>query len=153
MKIKDAWARVRRFSDDLALSTRRGIGPLGFVIRSEEQSELVEAFALVIGLPAPDLSGPLQPLIDYCAKAPAIECGEGYWDDQASACGDGMRQAQSEAAMMIRLALLRLGIDAPAGLETCPDCYCHADAPGRGIDHSSQCQAAVDEDEEEGDDA
>lgn len=89
-------------------------------------------------------------LVAYAAAAPAIRCDEGYWDDMESAGGDGMRQEKSEAAILIRAALKALGIEPPKGLETCPDCFAYADAPGRGIDHSCQCQLV---DDEEGDDA
>jgi hypothetical protein len=90
----------------------------------------------------------LIPLLEYCATSPAIECDEGYWDDMESANWDGQRQAQSSAAAIMRVVLRDLGIEPPEGLETCPDCFNYADAPGRGIDHDSQCKLADEEDEE-----
>lgn len=88
----------------------------------------------------------IKALIDYAAEAPAIICEEGYWDDGSeSACADGMNQAKSEAAALIRKALTALGIDPPAGVEVCPECF-RDDSDG----HSYQCSR--DGEDEEGDD-
>jgi hypothetical protein len=84
-----------------------------------------------LGLPPAILA-----LGDYAAESPAIICEEGYWDDGSeSACHDGMNQARSEAAALIRSALTTLGIDPPRGVDVCPECY------RDGSDgHSSECE-------------
>lgn len=71
----------------------------------------------------------------FVAEQPAIACGEGYWDDQDSANSDGIRTGSSEAAAMIRAALVALGLDAPAGLAVCPECYAE-----EGDEHHHQCE-------------
>jgi hypothetical protein len=94
------------------------------------------------------LPGSIAMLVNYAAQAPAIKCDEGYWDDGSdSANWDGMNQAKSEAAALIRAALDTLGIDPPRGVEVCPECY------RDGSDgHSYQCGIGQAEAEGEGDD-
>jgi hypothetical protein len=83
-------------------------------------------------------------LQDYARAAPAIACGEGFWDDQDSACGDGMRQERSEAAELIRDALRALNLEAPAGVPVCHECF-----EPIGEEHHHQCNTGRAEEEAE----
>jgi hypothetical protein len=77
----------------------------------------------------------IKALIRYAADSPDIVCEEGYWDDGCdSACADGMNQARSEAAAVIRDALKALGIEPPKGVHVCPECF-RDDSDG----HAAEC--------------
>lgn len=84
----------------------------------------------------------IKALLDYCAEAPDQECGEGFWDDMESACGDGARSERSIAAIKMREALKVLGIDPPAGVPVCDECYCELDCG-----HHSQCSRGGEDEE------
>lgn len=96
-----------------------------------------------IAAQAPSIPAAVAALQTYCADAPAIVCGEGYWDDQDSACGDGMRQSQSDAAQLMREALGALGFDAPAGVAVCEECF-----EPLSEEHNTRCSRADEEDDE-----
>lgn len=108
----------------------------------EQIEELESAIHYFDAHGAPAKHPAIAALLRYVDDAPATVCGEGYWDDMESANADGMNQARSEAAALIRAALKALGIEPPAGIEVCGDCYRALD------DHSCQCEAEQDEDEE-----
>jgi hypothetical protein len=86
----------------------------------------------------------IKALIKYAASAPAIVCEEGYWEDQETACFDGMNQARSEAAADIRAALKALGIEPPAGVEVCRECFRDA-----SDGHAHQCETGEREEQAE----
>lgn len=92
----------------------------------------------------------IRALIRYAADAPDIVCGEGYWDDGSeSANADGMNQARSEAAALIRDALGALGIEPPKGLKVCPECY-RDESDGHSYQCSHDGEEADDDEEAEG---
>lgn len=96
--------------------------------------------------PAPNRRGMFAAAQHYCETSPAVEIGEGYWDDMENAYACGALEEQSKAAGIMRTLLRDLGQDAPAGLEACRDCDRVADGPGGTIHHAPDCkQEAEDE--------
>lgn len=75
-------------------------------------------------LPTPPVTDhpALKEAQDYCADAPDIVLGEGYWDDMENAYGCGLLEAASTAARIMRALLQAIGAEAPKGQPCCEHC-------------------------------
>jgi len=90
-------------------------------------------------------------MIHYATTAPATDPGEGWWEDLDAAFAAGAKQAEFEAAKLMRQFLRKLGIESEGmdGYALCPGCS-RSLASG---EHDPDCTLKDNDEDEDEDDA